>query len=210
MGLASRLRSLLPDGPVLVDATVGGERLVARMRIGLLLVVLATACVPGLDPVQQRIGLGFSLPALALALLVYWAVTRHYRPWMGLASSAVDVTLVSAALASLAWAGQPHTALNSQVLFDVYFLSLVLASLRYDWRLTALAGGLAALEYAVLAAWVGSRFVLAAPRGAPDELGALSWAIQAARVVLLLGAAALTTAVVLRAQHLHSSRPPTA
>jgi diguanylate cyclase (GGDEF)-like protein len=202
VNLASWLRSLLPDGPQLVDAAVGGERLVARLRLGLVLLALATVCVPGTDPTQRRMGLGISLVALALALLVHWAVTRRYRPWMGLASCALDVTFVSAGLASFVWVGIPHLTVNSKVLFDVYFLALLLASLRYDWRLTALAGGLATVQYAGLALWVGSTYPLNAPSYAPYLLGTFSWPIQAGRVLLLLGAAVGTTAVVLRAQHL--------
>lgn len=202
MGLASLLRPLLPDGPQLVDATVGGERLVARLRIGLVLLVLATVLVPDTPLAQRRMGIGLSLLALAMALAFYWAVLRRYRPWLGLTSSVLDVTFVTAGLASFVWAGQPHVTINSRVLFDVYFLALILASLRYDWRLTALAGGLATVQYAALATWVEWSFVLPASTDAPYSLRTFSWSIQSGRVVALLAAAIGTTAVVLRAQHL--------
>lgn len=202
MALVPLLRSLLPDGPRLVDAAVGGERLIARLRLGLVLLVLATVSVPGTDPTLRRMGIGICAVALALALGVAWAVSRRYRPWMGVASSVIDVSFVTAGLASFLWVGVPHMAVNSKVLFDVYFMALLLASLRYDWRLTALGGGLATLQYAALALWVGTTYDLNAPGYAPYSLGTFSWSIQAGRVVLLLGAAVGTSAVVLRAQHL--------
>jgi len=99
-------------------------------------------------------------------------------------ADAVGAALAAASLAGTAPAMAP-------VVFDLYFLAVGCAALRYDWRVCAATGGLAVTQYAALAAY--------APlwAGAPPE-----WGVLAERLALLAAATLLAAAVVLRGQRL--------
>ena len=99
--------------------------------------------------------------ALVEALLIYLAARREWgRPWLAFASSLVDVTLVSSALALLL----PISPSAHAFIFPVYFLILAATSLRYDSRVCIVAGGGALIQYALVALKLGVPPHLAAPR----------------------------------------------
>ncbi|HEU4700095.1 MAG TPA: GGDEF domain-containing protein [Gemmatimonadales bacterium] len=195
-----------PADPVMVDAGAGGELLVARVRLlltGILLVIPATNVL--LDPriEENYVGLGVTLLALALALVLFHLVKRDvFRPWLPFLTSAMDVTLVSLALASFLVLGAPHTAVNSKVLFEVYFLAIFGTSLRYDARVCVLTGALAILEYGAIVAWAATHWRLNDPVFAPFPYGMFSWNAQGGRLVILAAAGVLSTTIVLRTQRL--------
>ncbi len=62
-------------------------------------------------------------------------------------TSAFDVSLVSGALTVFLLLNRPHTAVNSKVIFEGYFLAIAGTSLRYDRRVCVTAGLLAFAEY---------------------------------------------------------------
>jgi two-component system cell cycle response regulator len=125
-----------PD-PVLADAGVAGELLVAKIRLSLATVLLLIPVINSLffpvDPKEGLVGLSLTSGTFVLALTVYLMISRGYNSsWLRFASSAFDVTLVSSALVLFLLLNQPHTAVNSKVVFEGYFLVIGSASLRYD------------------------------------------------------------------------------
>jgi hypothetical protein len=87
-------------------------------------------------------------------------------------SSAIDVSLVTLGLAVFFVVGKPQTALNSKVVFEVYFLAIGCASLRYDWRVCAMSGALAVVEYAGIVGYAWRLYGV----GASQE--AFGWNVQ--------------------------------
>jgi len=80
-------------------------------------------------------------------------------------------------------------------LIELYFLAIGCASLRYDWRICAMSGALAVTEYSGIVAYAW-RFYGA---GAQPAFG---WNVQVGRVIVLIAAALISVAAVLRAQRL--------
>jgi len=70
---------------------------------------------------------------------------------------------------------QPHTAVNSKVIFEGYFLAIASTSLRYDKRIRITAGVLAFGEYLALACYASSHWDLNSPAYAPYPYGLFSW-----------------------------------
>ena len=185
--------------PALVDAGTEGERLVARIRLGLLCLLLVVQAVPSSDPIDNLVGFSMNVISMGLAVVIYFLATYRYKPWLSFASSGLDVTLVSLTLVSFVVLGRSETALNSKVVFDCYFLAMGCASLRYDWRVCALTGMLAIGEYGAIVGYAWRHY---------DEMGLLvpytnfAWNIQLGRLIVLFAAALLSVASVLRAQRL--------
>jgi diguanylate cyclase (GGDEF)-like protein len=111
----------------------------------------------------------------------------------------MDVSLVSLCLASYFVFGKPQTAVNSKVVFEVYFLAIGCASLRYDWRVCATSGALATLQYAAIVTYAWNNFEFFGAVGADSAFG---WNIQVGRMIVLTAAAVISVAAVLRAQRL--------
>jgi diguanylate cyclase (GGDEF)-like protein len=191
-----------PDDPFFLDTAAGGERLVARFRLLVLFVLFVIQVSPGAAQSVRVSALAAVLIGLLLAAIVSRQLQRRYRPWMGFASSAADVTLVSLSLASSALSGLPHAAVNSRITFEVYFLAIGAASLRYDWRVCVITGTLAVVQYVTLLAVVTSRWDLSEPGFALSTWGAFSWRAQVGRLLLLGLTTLLATVVVLRARQL--------
>jgi len=183
---------------VLVDAGTEGERLVARIRILLLCLLLLVQAVPSPDPLDNVVGFSLNVLALAIAIGIYFLAFYRYKPWLAFLSSAIDVSLVSLGLVGYFQLGRPQTAVNSMVLFEAYFLAIGCASLRYDWRVCAMSGGLAVLEYGAIVTYAWRHFELFGV-GVESTFG---WNVQAGRLIVLTAAALISIAAVLRAQRL--------
>lgn len=181
-----------PADLVLADAAASGEGLAARIRVHVAALLLALQLVPawpeGLGP---RIDV--SIAALAAALVLRQAASRTRAAWFGYATSALDVSLVSAALALQTVNGAADAPWRSVSGFPLYFLALALASLRMNWRVSAFAGVAAVAQYAALLGFTVSRF-------APD----VALMPQVARLATLAAAGYLGAVVVLRAQQLQN------
>jgi diguanylate cyclase (GGDEF)-like protein len=193
-----------PD-PALEAAGVEGELVVARVRAGAMaLLMLAPTWnithAPD-DPVHVS-GFSVTLIATIASFGILFALRRgQWRPWIGFASSAFDVTMVSTALASFLLVGSPMVALNSKVTFEMYFLAITATSLRYDARVCIAAGLLAMLQYGGLWAFASSRFDLRAEEfvaAAGPYLPVDLWT----RLILLAIAMLLAVNLVRRAQRL--------
>ena len=110
-------------GAVPLDQLYGaaGELLVARVRLALVGMVTFIPIINVLVSswmLESYVGLVACLVALGFAVAVWLVVRRgFYRPWLGFLTSAVDVTIVTGALAAFLVFGTPHVAINSRVMF---------------------------------------------------------------------------------------------
>jgi two-component system cell cycle response regulator len=198
-------RLFQPPDPLQVDAGAAGELLVARIRLWVAstLLLIPILRLTGGAGLEAWVGLGIVLTAVLLALGVYILVGRgFYRPWLGFATSALDVSIVSAGLAIWLVLGRPAEMIGSRATFEGYFLAIAATSLRYDPRICVATGILAVAQYVTIlvAATVG--WDLAGAGLSPLDSSLVIWQDQGARLILLLAAAILSTALVLRSQEL--------
>jgi two-component system, cell cycle response regulator len=196
-----------PD-PVLAQAGIAGELLVAKIRLALATLLLLIPVINSLFffPVETKEGLvGLSLAAgtFGLAATMYRLISRSFNPlWLGFASSSFDVTLITAALGLFLLTNQPHTAVNSKVIFEGYFLAIGSTSLRYDKRICVTAGLLAFAEYFAIVYFAAGHWDLNSAAYAPYPYGMFSWSAQISRLIMMLTASALSIALVSRSQRL--------
>ena len=191
-----------PGDPVFINFASRGEQLVAQARLFLVVILLLVHLIPGADPVNRRVTLPLNILALVVAAGLYALAIQRPRSWLGFFSSALDVTMISAGLAAFVVLGAPHNAVNSRVLFDVYLLAIGCASLRYDWRVSAITGLLAVVEYGTIVGYAVFTWDLNDPRFAPFRYGMLDWNVLWARFFLLAGAGVLSAIIAGRAQRL--------
>lgn len=194
-----------PDA-YLLDAGTSAELMIARVRLGLTTVLLT---VPAINLIisrpEERIthltGLGVTLFAVLIALVAYQVVQQgHRQPWLPMATSLMDVTLVSSALFGFSLIGDPHQAVNSKVTFETYFLAIGATCLRYDLRVSVIAGGAAMLEYIGIIALVTGLHDLDSAQYSPWVYGRFFLSDQVSRLILLGLFTALCTGIVLRLQ----------
>jgi diguanylate cyclase (GGDEF)-like protein len=193
-----------PD-PALAAAGMEGELVVARVRLFAmaLLLIAPTWNITHYPEVPIHVT-GFAVTlAASVAALVIWLLLRRgrWRPWIGFASSALDVSLVSVALVTFLVVGSPMVALNSKVTFEMYFLAIVATSLRYDARICIAAGLLAVVEYGELWAYASARYDLYDPVYT-SQSGPYSPVDLSTRLILLGIATLLAVTIVRRAQRL--------
>ena len=194
-----------PD-PALIDAGAGGELVVANIRLlvlSLLLLIPLYLAIQGPEGQEYLVGLVATLVAVLAAIAIRVVVRRgFYRPWLGFATTALDVSLVSVALVGYLVLERPHMAVNSLVIFEVYFLAIGATSIRYDLRVCAFSGLVAALQYGSLVHYANARWDLNGPAYAPFLDGQFSWPAQWGRILLLVAAAVLSMAIVGRVRRL--------
>ncbi len=187
-------------------AGFGGELLVASVRLAIVVVLLYFP----LRELLQRRGefdplalLTTATLGLGLALVLYSATSRRVgRAWIGFVSSVLDVSLVSAILAIFLVLGRPLEATNNLVIFPIYFLAIAATSLRYDARMSILAGSLALVEYLGLNLYAAWHWNLAAEAAANHAFGDFSWLSQIWRLVQIVGATLIAATIVVRAREL--------
>jgi diguanylate cyclase (GGDEF)-like protein len=195
-----------PD-PVLAGAGLAGELLVAKVRLSLatlllLIPAINTAFFP-VDRTESIVGLSVTITTFVVSILVYFLLSREYNPsWLSFASSAFDVTLVSGALVLFLLMNEPHTAVNSKVVFEGYFLAIASTSLRYDKRVCITAGLLACTEYFGIVFFTSRHWDLNSATFSPYYYGVFGWSAQISRLIIMLIAAALSVALVARSQTL--------
>jgi diguanylate cyclase (GGDEF)-like protein len=193
-----------PD-PALAAAGIEGEFVVARVRLlAMALLLIAPTWNIVHYPHEPIHVTGFSVTvAAAFAAVAIWLMLRRgrWRPWIGFASSAFDVSMVSLALVSFLIVGSPLIALNSKVTFEMYFLAIVATSLRYDARICIVVGLLTLCEYAGLWAYAATHYDLHDPAYV-NAAGPYSAVDLFTRLILLGVATILAVTIVRRAQRL--------
>ncbi len=212
LSMAFNFRSLVasfwsrPD-PLLAEAGAAGELLVARVRIVLACLLLS---IPVIDTVffdfdkkEGMVGLSLTGGTLLLSLFVFFLVSRDYHAaWVSFVTSAFDVSLVSGALVVFLLLDRPHTAVNSKVVFEGYFLAIGGTSLRYDKRICVIAGLLAFGEYLGIVYFAATHWDLNNASYAPFVYGVFNWSNEISRLVIMLTASVLSLALVARSQKL--------
>jgi two-component system, cell cycle response regulator len=195
-----------PD-PVLAEAGVAGELLVAKVRLSLATLLLLIPVINSLffqvEAKEGLVGISLASGTFFLSVIMYLLISRNFNPsWLGFVSSSFDVTLISSALALFLLVNQPHTAVNSRVVFEGYFLAIGSTSLRYDKRICITAGLLAFGEYLAISYYAASHWNLNSPSYAPYPYGLFSWSTQISRLIMMATASALCVALVSRSQRL--------
>jgi two-component system, cell cycle response regulator len=186
---------------------VAGELLVAKIRLFLATVLLMIPVINSLffpmDPKEAIVGMSLASGTFFLSVLVYYLISREYNPsWLSFASSSFDVTLVSSALVLFLVMNLPHTAVNSKVVFEGYFLAIGSTSLRYDKRVCISAGLLAFAEYLAIVYFAATHWDLNSAAFSPYPYGMFGWSAQISRLIMMLTASALSLALVSRSQKL--------
>jgi diguanylate cyclase (GGDEF)-like protein len=193
-----------PD-PALAAAGIEGEWLVARVRLGAMLLLLITPTWKIINYPEVPVFVwGFVVTFVAglAAVAIWWLMRRGWwQPWLGFASSTLDVSLVTTALLTFVFVGSPLVALNSKVTFEIYFLAIVATSLRYDSRICVAVGLLAVAQYAALWSFAAWRYDLGDPIYAVG-VGEHAVVDQITRLILLSAAVLLAYAIVRRAHRL--------
>jgi diguanylate cyclase (GGDEF)-like protein len=179
-----------------------GELTVASIRllvIGALLLLSVLQLVQESSP-TTRTAVLVAAVALVIAFAVYVLTRRNfYRPWLGFATSILDVGLVTAALLVFMAIGRPDITANSRLLFATYFIAIGAMALRNDPRICALAGLIGVLAYGAVVAYADIQWDLT---NHPTELGAFDLTSHYGRLLLLTCAVFLSTNVVLQTQRL--------
>lgn len=195
-----------PDA-VLAEAGAAGELFIAKIRLSLATILLLIPVINSLffpvEPKEGIVGLSLVSGTFLLSIVFYLLISREYNPaWLSFASSALDATLVSGALALFLILNEPHTAVNSKVVFEGYFLAIGATSLRYDKRVCITAGLLAVGEYLAIAYYAATHWDLNSPIYSPYPYGLFSWSAQISRLIIMLLAAAISLSLVSRSQRL--------
>ena len=195
-----------PD-PVLAQAGLAGEFLVARVRLSLAALLLLIPLIDSFffpaDPKESLVGLSLCAATFTLSAAVYILLRREFNPaWLSFATTSLDVSFVSAALGFFLVLNEPHTAVNSKVVFEGYFLAIASTSLRYDKRVCITAGLLAFLQYFALVDYAAKHWRLNDPQYAPYRYGLFSWGTEISRLIMMLAASALSIVLVSRSQRL--------
>ena len=201
--LAQRIRRFWdPPDDFLLDAGKAGELLIARIRLGVLLVLLMIPLSNlALGSASERethiTGFFVTLFATAVAALVYLLVARDRRQrWLPLATSTLDVTLISIALLSFAFTIDPLQSVNSLVTFDTYFLAIAGACLRYDRRVALLAGSVAVIQYLAIVLIVAALLHGGQTEADVTRYGRFVVSDQVSRMINLALATALAVSIV--------------
>jgi len=193
-----------PD-PALAAAGIEGEMVVAKVRMlamALLLMAPTWNIVHYPHEPMHITGFSVTLAAGIASVGIWWMLRRgRWKPWIGFASSAFDVSMVSLALLSFLIVASPMMALNSKVTFEMYFLAILATSLRYDARICIVVGLLALWEYGGLWAWASTHYNLNDSIYIKDS-GPYSPVDLSTRLILLGVATILAVTIVRRAQRL--------
>jgi len=194
-----------PPDPALAAAGIEGEFVVARVRLlamGLLLIAPTWSLIREPDKPMHVTGFAVTLVGAIAATSIWYALRRgRWRPWIGFASSTLDVSLVSLALVTFLMVSSPLQALNSNVTFEMYFLAVLATSLRYDARICIVVGAIAVAQYATLWAYAAVQYDLHDTRYFADA-GPYSPVDLFTRLILLSISTLLAVTIVRRAQRL--------
>jgi diguanylate cyclase (GGDEF)-like protein len=195
--IAARLRALLSDDSdqALVRARATGETLVAVLRL-LLIGAFVVHTLLHLSEGSRGVEIAICAAALVYAGLLLAVAMTVKAAWVPWASTAIDVTLITAAMVLYLPAGDPVGAISNRIFFESYFFVLVTGTLRYDWRLCLFATVLALGQFGGLSFYVSSTV--------PPEILSKGFSpyVHGLRLILL-GATGVGSVVVARwARHL--------
>jgi two-component system cell cycle response regulator len=181
---------------------IGGKNPVVLAALLLLIPLIDIFFFPP-EPKEGLVGISLGAGTFLVAAVVYVLISRNYNPsWLRFASSSYDVTQISCGLALFLVLNQPHTAVNSKVVFEGYFLGIGASSLRYDKRICITAGVLALAEYFAIVYYADTHWDLNNAIYSPYAYGLFSWSNEIARLIMMATASLLSLALVSRSQKL--------
>ncbi len=187
----------------LLALAAGGERTIARIRLGIVVCIFAIPVFQALralalDP-ETFVGLVGSASALGLSVVLLVLAERDEPPsWLPYVTAAADVTMVSGVLAIFLVLAHPHTAVNSKVVWEIYLFAIMGTALRPHRRVVILATMLAMAQYLAIVLYASLHWALNAASFAPFPYGMFSWEAQISRLLLIAAAGGLTYAFVKR------------
>ncbi len=191
--------------PALRDAGIKGERTIAKFRLIACLLLFGLpvrAVMVHPEWPQNWVGLCISTAGVCAGVFFLWLTHRDVvRPWIGFVASMLDATFVSTGLAAFVALGVPQIAVNSHVIFEVYFLCLAVTCLRYDRRICLVTGLTIIIQYALIV-WWASKTVEFSPAWADSAYGKFDIQDQWGRIILLAVATVVSLTIVLRVQQL--------
>jgi two-component system, cell cycle response regulator len=198
---AERARAILvaENDQALLRARRSGERIVAVLRLALVVAFVFVAALYGATGTLLMVELIVSAIALLYAGGICWWVSVSTNPWAPWVSCALDVTLSTAGLCVFIVAGEPLGALNNRAFFEVYFFAIANSALRYDWRLCAFTVALAVAQILGLTGYAAAHWDLSALRGPPEKFNAAGHIL---RLLVLSAAGASAISVARWARHL--------
>ncbi len=193
----------------LVTLAIGGERMIARIRLAVILFIFtiplfqALRQYPSLD-IEILIGLGASGLALGIAFIILVVTPKiGNRVWFSYFTSLVDVTLVTATLAAFLLLSIPHTAVNSRVVWEIYLLAIGATALRPRPGGAIAAALVAIAEYLGIVLYASLHWSLNDPiRFGPFPYGMFNWGDQIGRMILMGAAGLLAFALTRRTIYL--------
>jgi diguanylate cyclase (GGDEF)-like protein len=188
-----------PD-QALVRARVASERLVASVRLGIIVFFVVANALVYISSRDSSFDWVLAVAAVVYGLLLFVLPRHSSAAWLPWLVSSADVTVASLWIMRYALAGFPLAALNNRVMFDWYFVAVTLAALRFDWRLCAFTSTLALTQFLGIFGYVAWDANLATLTS--FHHGAFIPVQFAGRLVMLGGHGVGTIAVALWARHL--------
>jgi len=200
--IAQRVHAALFAEPdhALVRARPASERLVASVRLGIIVVLVIGNLVFSSGGGDARFTALMSIGCLAYGVALFILPRRVTAPWLPWAVSTVDVTLASVIIASFIVFGYPLAALNNRVTYDWYFIAITLSVVRFDWRIAAFTTLLVVCEFLGIAGYVAWHWDLK-NLSSPTH-GSFVPGQFVGRLLMIVGNGAVTIAVAQWARHL--------
>jgi len=184
-----------------VRARASSERLVAFVRLGLIAALVASSLGFSLqEPAVLFLSIPLSTFALIYGFSLVWLSKRIVAPWFAWVTSALDVSLASAAICAFIVFDEPLAVLNNRVAYETYFVSVTISALRYDWRLCAFTAALALAQYGGMSAFVATHWNLSGLTTPTHGTFVASQFVN--RLVILAGHGVGTMAIAQWARHL--------
>jgi diguanylate cyclase (GGDEF)-like protein len=207
--LMRRLRFLAwpPREPELADAGIAGEIVIAKARLVIVALLLAPSiatCLRSPNELSGWLGIATALVCIAIGGEIFrrarnGRITRALQ----VASTLLDVSLITSYHALLFMAGEFSLVLQSRVTFALYLIAIIGAALRYDGQLVRLAGIAAVVQYLGIVAWAHATERINAV--AANFYGDTTLSGQSEEVFILLMATVLGSILVERARDLRLS-----
>jgi diguanylate cyclase (GGDEF)-like protein len=147
--IAHRVRQAFAATPdqAIVRARAASERLVASVRLGIVLVLVIGNLVVSVGGGNPTFTALMSVGSILYGGILFVFSRKTSAEWVPWLVSTIDVTLASVIIGSFVVFGYPLAAVNNRVAYDWYFVAITLSVLRFDWRLCAFTTLLAASEF---------------------------------------------------------------
>src|SRR5262249_25208882 len=146
----------------LVKARASSERLVAMVRLGIIVALVASSLAFALStPAILVYTVLVGSAAVAYGVLLLWFSQRTTAPWFPWVTSGLDVSLISSNIFAFLLLSAPLLVVNNKVAFDTYFVAITISALRYDWRLSAFTTALALTQFGGMSLYVALHWDLA-------------------------------------------------